>query len=65
MKIPKISGLKPIRKLDLGYPRLLSIMNDTGKCQFTVEPPPDHEDSSHATGWAIGHYELGRLEDQA
>ena len=33
----EISGLKPTRKQDLGYPGFLSIMNDTGKCQLS--PP--------------------------
>ena len=29
-----------MRKLDLGYPRFPSIMNDTGKCQLSPSPPP-------------------------
>ena len=43
----KISGLKPMRKLYLGYPRFLSIMNDVGKGQLS--PPPQSEDSSRST----------------
>ena len=35
----KISGLKPLRKLDLGYPRLLSLINDTGKSKCQLSPP--------------------------
>ena len=34
-----------MRKLDLGYPRFLSIMNDTDKYHLSPQP----EDSSRAT----------------